>query len=174
MWTTQKVWSDQFLPEMKHILGEALIHEADVKEDALRNTDLVTLAMQGQQRIACRIRRHRYLKDHFQEFTLRCSLRSERQTEFDKLLQGWGDFLFYGFANETETGLAQWFIGDLEIFRRWLRHHHDRHGEWPGVVVGNSDGSSRFRVFSLRDMDPRFVIKQGQQRQQYPNHPQLN
>lgn len=174
MWTTEKSWSDQFLTEIQHILGELLIREADPVEDAMRNTDLLTLAFQGQLRIACRIRRHHFLHDHSHEFTIRSSLRSGRQTEFSKLLQGWGDLLFYGFANQNETGLARWFVGDLGIFRRWLRTHHKRHSQWPGVEVGNADGSSRFRVFSLRDVDPQFVLTQGEKPETKWHDPSFN
>ena len=173
-WELSKAWSDQFLPEIKHILGELLIREADAAEDALRNTDLLTLAFQGQLRIACRIRRHRYLQDHPNEFTVRCFLRSGRQTEFDKLLQGWGDLLFYGFANETETGLARWFVGDLAIFRRWLWTHYERHGQWPGIVHQNTDGSSRFRVFSVCDVDPQFVLAHSRPTERHHHESYLN
>ena len=95
-WQTDKLWSDRFVPEIKSALGQVLIDVADRDEDTLRNTDLITLKLRGGLRIACRIRKHEYLSRYADEFTLRCSRPSGAETEIDKLLSGWGDYLFYG------------------------------------------------------------------------------
>ena len=59
-WEQDKRWSDRFLPEIKRILGEHLIAEPPVEEDAERNTDLIVLRLDAV-RIACRVRKFQYL-----------------------------------------------------------------------------------------------------------------
>jgi len=157
-WHDRKAWSDRFIPAIKRIVGEHLIGVADRDEDALHNTDLITLALPSDMRIACRVRRYEYLAKYADEFTLRCSVPSGRDTEIDKLLAGWGDYLFYGFADREESGLAAWLIGDLHVFRRWVDWHRTMFRSWPGELKRNLDGSSDFMVFAVEDVAPEFVI----------------
>ncbi len=157
-WKSDKAWSDRFIPAIKRILGEHLIAEADVAEDTFRNTDLITLRLAGEVRIACRVRQHAYLRLYGDEFTLRCSRPSGAATEIDKLLAGWGDYLFYGFANQDGTALAAWFLGDLDVFRRWVRWYQATRHDWPGELKENLDGSSRFVVFRIADVFPDFIV----------------
>lgn len=130
---------------------------AEPDDDALRNTDLLTLCLPGEVRIACRIRRFQYLQLYPDEFTLRCSVPSGRDTEIDKLLDGWGNLLFYGFANADETDLAAWFIGDLAVFRTWTAWHRRQFGRWPGQLRDNRDGT-RFMAFCVSEIDPAFIV----------------
>jgi hypothetical protein len=160
-WKADKTWSDRFLPEIKAILGQTLIATAKMDDDQLRNTDLITLRMPGAVRIACRIRKHPYLQKYADEFTLRCSRPSGNDTEIDKVLAGWGDYLFYGFASHRETELASWFIGDLNIFREWFRWYRRTFQDWPGEMKSNHDGSSAFLVFTIHDIAPQFVVRKG-------------
>jgi hypothetical protein len=157
-WQADKTWSDRFLPEIKSILGTVLIDVAEPTDDALRNTDLITLTMRGGLRIACRVRKHRYLATYADEFTIRCSRPSGTETEIDKLLAGWGDYLFYGFADAQEVTLAAWFIGDLQIFREWFAWYRRTYHDWPGEMRRNHDGSSNFMVFGVHDVDRRFIL----------------
>jgi hypothetical protein len=157
-WRTNKAWSDRFVPEIKAILGEWLIDVGTTEEDRFHNTDLITLRMPGDVRIACRIRQHHYLRAYGDEFTLRCSRPSGVETEIDKLLAGWGDYLFYGFADPNQKHLAAWLIGDLHVFRRWIEGYVRQFGDWPCVVQANRDGSSDFVAFAIHDIDPAFIV----------------
>jgi hypothetical protein len=157
-WRSRKSWSDRFVPEIKSILGTVLIDVAETGDDALRNTDLITLTMRSGLRIACRVRRHPYLAAHGDEFTIRCSVVSGRETEIDKVLAGWGDYLFYGFANAAETALAAWFVGDLKVFREWFASYRRTFQDWPGEIRRNHDGGSKFLVFGIYDVDRRFIL----------------
>lgn len=157
-WANRKAWSDRFIPEIKRILGEHLIQVPDIAEDRLRNTDLITFCMPGEVRIACRVRKYRYLQKYPDEFTLRCSVPSGRKTELAKLLKGWGDYIFYGFSNPEETDLAAWLIGDLGIFRQWHQQYRATHQRWPGQMKRNPDGSSHFLAFGIHDVDPKFIV----------------
>lgn len=157
-WRDRKAWSDRFIPEIKSILGGLLIDVAEPADDSLRNTDLITLTMRGGLRIACRVRKHRYLATYADEFTLRCSVASGRETEIDKVLAGWGDYLFYGFANAEETALSTWVVGDLAVFREWFAWYRRTYHDWPGEMRRNHDGSSNFMVFGVHDVDRRFIV----------------
>ncbi len=159
-WECQKRWSDRFLPEMKSRLGQVLICEPPIEEDQSRNTDLIVLKM-DYVRIACRIRRFQYLEKFGNQFTIRCGLKSNSQTELDKVVAGWGDLIFYGFCDESETKLAKWFIGDLNVFRSWYCGYlRCNQGVEPGEKRDNKDGTS-LRSFCVSDLPSNFIVKGG-------------
>jgi len=157
-WKFDKNWSDRFLPNIKRILGEYLISTAPIEEDAQRNTDLIVLTMAAV-RIGCRIRRHNYLARYADEFTIRSDRPSGTKTELAKIIEGWGDYFFYGFSNEDETDLVAWFIGDLKAFRiYWSTQLVNNQGRMPGIEQPNGDGSSHFRAFKIGDLPNSFII----------------
>ena len=160
-WQTQKTWSDQFLTEIKGILGVHLIGEAKREEDAERNTDWMVLGMAAV-RIGCRIRRYKYLAAYGNEFTIRAGVISGAKTELTKIIEGWGDYFFYGFANEDGKGLAHWTLADMKVFRRY----HCRMlanspvGMWPGIGKVNKDGQTSFAAFKWSEFPPEFIVGQ--------------
>ena len=78
------------------------------------------------------------------------------KTELGKVVEGWGDYLFYGHADPTEERLRAWMLLDLRVFRLWLQQYPYRYGRAPGIEKRNSDSS--FRVFDVRRLPPEFVI----------------
>jgi len=158
IWTDDKKWSDKFLVEIKRILGEHLISCAPVEEDTDHNTDLIVLKLDAV-RIACRIRRFSYFEKYPNEFTIRSGRPSGVKTELTKIIEGWGDYFFYGFSNKTETGLIAWVLGDLKVFRLWFnREIVSKGGKIPGIPQVNNDGSSCFMAFGLDKMPDKFVV----------------
>jgi len=146
----QKRLSDRFLPEIKRILGEYLIAEPPVEEDAERNTDLTVLRLDAI-RIACRVRSHEYMK-YRDQFTIRNRVASGSKTELTKIIEGWGDYFFYGISNTEETNLSHWILGDIKalrlhisklLYKRQLPWIAERH---------NHDGMSSFVVFRYNDI----------------------
>jgi len=162
-WQSDKASSDQLLPNIKFILGQYLIGAAPAEEDQKRNTDLIVLNMQPV-RVACRIRRFEYLAEYRDEFTIRSDRPSGAKTELAKIVEGWGDYLFYGFASPEGDALAFWFLGDLLVFRRWFSEAIAAlpAGTLPGTFQHNRDGSSAFRSFRVADLPSEFVIAWGQ------------
>lgn len=151
-WREEKMWSDRFIPEIKGLLGGYLIGEPAHEEDALRNTDLIVLKLETV-RVACRVRRFKYLARYGNQFTIRSSLPSGGKTELTKIIQGWGDYLFYGFSDEPEESIAQWSLISLNVFRLWFARFLARNnGQPPGMPKDNSDGWSKFLAFNLTDM----------------------
>ena len=155
-WEKDKKWSDKYLKEIKQHLGEYLICEpTDFSEDRDRNTDLTILEIKAI-RVACRIRKDIYREKYGNEFTIRSDRPTGKETELTKIIKGWGDYIFYGFANDEN--LTQWFIGDLHAFRIWhSRELVKNKGGLPGFTHSNFDGSSDFRVYKKNTI-PNFII----------------
>lgn len=161
-WENDKRWSDRFLPEIKAILGRFLIKEASREEDAERNTDLVVLKMDSV-RIACRIRRNAYLGSYGNQFTIRSGRPSGIKTELTKIVEGWGNFLFYGFSNKEETQIEQWKIADLNVFRLEFNRKICAlpRLQIPGYTQKNQDRSSSFLAFDWCQFSKGLVVAQG-------------
>lgn len=157
-WQEDKQKSDVYIPEIKAILGVHLIGPAPEEEDQQRNTDLIVLKMEAV-RIACRIRKAAYYDRYSGEFTLRCSRPNGHKTEFRKVVEGWGDYLFYGFGNENGTKLKAWRLADLNVFRWWILCALKK-GEEPYTRQSNHDGSSDFFAYKWHDLPERFIVAQ--------------
>lgn len=155
-WASDKKWSDVFLPQIKAIIGQTFIVEPPATEDQEHNTDLIVLKMDPI-RVACRIRRERYYQQYADEFTIRCSRPSGIKTELSKIIEGWGDYLFYGFGDES---LIAYRIGDLKVFRLWFtRYLSQNGGTTPGLFKKNADGSSNFIAFKWSELPQNFIVK---------------
>jgi len=150
-----RIWSDGFTTVIKRNLGEAVIRVAPNEDDLERNTDFIVFDLYGK-RIACRIRKNSDLKWYHNQFTIRTARPSGVRTELDKIMEGLGDYLFYGFSNYDETDLVQWILGDLNVFRNYIfQYMKNNHGELPGILKRNDDGTM-FRAFYYRDI-PDFI-----------------
>jgi hypothetical protein len=149
-------WQRGLIPEIKRILANYLIAEAPAAEDMQHNTDLIVLRLDTV-RVACRIRRYEYLATYGDQFTIRASRPSGADTELAKVLSGWGDYLFYGFASADAAEFAAWMLGDLSTFRLW--HHRQLYKRRdPGEVRRNGDGSSNFVAYRIDDLPDEFVV----------------
>lgn len=157
-WKNDKKWSDKFLPEIKAILGQQFIGAAPYEEDTERNTDLIVLKLEPI-RIACRLRRKEYFEKWPDEFTIRSSRPTGNKTELTKIMEGWGDYFFYGFCDDEV--LVYWTIGDLKVFRLWFNRQLFRNkGAVPGKEQKNGDGSSLFIAFRWSQLPPEFIVNQ--------------
>lgn len=156
-WRHDKKWSDIFIPGIKRVLGEYLIGEPPIEEDQERNTDLMVLKMDSV-RIGCRIRRNQYISQYSDEFTIRAGRPSGIKTELTKIVEGWGDYFFYGFSNKNETDLEMWRLCDLKVFRLWFNQEILRRQQMPGIQKPNFDNSSNFIAFNFNDLPNDFVV----------------
>lgn len=156
-WQNDKAWSDRFIPQIKRILGQHLIATADWRQDTRENSDLLVFECTPF-RVACRIRRHAFLQTNPYEFTIRASRPSENKTELAKIMEGWGNFFFYGFSNKAETEVVNWFIGDLNIFRGAVVRDIYRDKElFDRRKILNRDGSSSFYAWRRDEFPPEFI-----------------
>lgn len=158
-WESSKGWSDRFVGDIGAICGRYMVGPSRVEDDRHFNTDMRVLVLRDV-RIACRIRDHKYVDRYGGEFTIRAGRpTSGNKTELAKIVEGWGDYLFYGFADQAGASLCAWFLGDLSVFRGHLGHHMATNaGALPGSRQANCDGSSWFMSFQLADMPPGFVV----------------
>lgn len=152
-------FTDRFEPLIRRICGEHLIVPATEAQDAKEATDLLCLDLSSV-RIGCRVRTNQYWPTYKNEFTIRSGRPSGTDTEMDKVLAGWGDYIFYGFSNQENdgSGFVQWFIGDFHVLRRELaRKGLDGNSRIRFFQKHNSDGTS-FYVFDLGSMPDRFIV----------------
>lgn len=121
-------WADQHLPMVKTIIGPYLLTESPIERDRAEATDLIVLRARDMT-IAVRLRRRsrRFWATHPHQFTLRCKRDSGATTELTKIIRGWGDWFFYGHADEGIIypwmlldlgGLREAFIRDDGLLRR--------------------------------------------------------
>ena len=151
-----RVWSDQFLPEVKQIVGPQLLEPADFKRDAMEATDLIVLQAKDM-RIGVRIRRHKFLKTYPNQITIRYARESGATTEWEKICRGWGDWFFYGFASEGDKApLARWYLISYDA----LRYHYFGYKPFLTHGVGDNHDGTWFKWFDLTSFppDPQIVI----------------
>jgi len=160
-WQDDKGKTDQVLPAVKRILGEHLISAAPFAEDAERNTDLIVLRLEAV-RIGVRIRSASYWDNpvYRGEFTIRAGRPSGNKTELAKIIEGWGDYFFYGFATPGYDGLIAYVLGDLRVFRLWFNQCLAKlpPNSYPGQFLKNGDGSSSFYSYKIADLPAQFVV----------------
>lgn len=159
-WEEDKKWSDKFIPEIKQILGLLFICESPNEEDKKHNTDLIVLNLNNL-RFACRIRKHDYFLKYKNDFTIRSGRPNGTKTELSKIIEGWGDYFFYGFSDAIEIKIFHYKIINLkefrlyfmrELYKKNLKEHNPAWKEYTNV-----DKSSSFFVFDTSAM-PKDVI----------------
>ena len=81
------------------------------------------------------------------------------KSELGKVLEGWGDYLFYGFADADERHLCAWLLGDLYVFRGWFNRklYREAAGVLPGVQCQNGDASSSFLALPVSALPAEFL-----------------
>ncbi|WP_372572683.1 hypothetical protein [Ruegeria jejuensis] len=154
-------WSDQFLPEIRRIVGGHLLKAAPDPLDHFQATDLVTLDAKDM-RIAARVRRPGYSMLYPNQFTIRAQVPSGAETELSKIVNGYGDWMFYGHAGVDGLSLQNWWLIDLRAFRAALIRH-GANGSF--IRMGdkrNPDGTC-FKWFDIQSFpdDPPLVVARG-------------
>lgn len=141
-----KRWSDQFMTEVRQIVGTYLLTPTPLSVDRTDAADLVILRGRAMS-IAVRIRKSVPHGCEFQ-FTLRSGRATGAKSELDKIIDGKGDWLFYGIECKVRPGtIGIWNIVDLAAFRSHLIRNpaRIRRGSRP-----NDDGVSEFTWFDLK------------------------
>ena len=139
-------WSDEYMPSVKSILGKAIINESTFEQDTEQAFDLLT---PNQKKIACRVRDYDKYKQYIDEFTIRSQSKYGKRTEIHKILDGFGDWMFYGFTKGDDV--IFWSIIDLDVFRS--NHHSAYYQE-----NFNYDGTA-FRAYKIGSFSPNIVIQ---------------
>ena len=156
-------WSDMFIPEIKRIVGPHLLDVAPFEIDAKRAADLIILRARDLN-IACRVRRKGFLPAFAYEFTIRSARDSGADTELKKMVNGFGDWMFYGHAKEDHlTYFARWMLIDLSAWRAHLIMRTQKRLSISDLdEIPNRDGTF-FRPFDIRSFigEPNILIASG-------------
>lgn len=143
-------WSDQFIPEVKKIVGQYLLATSDIKQDMAEATDLIVLCAQGM-RIAVRMRRPGAAEKYPWDFTIRRSRTNGARTEMAKIVDGWGDWLFYGHAATLDScEICRWWLVDLRAWRSHMIRSENTAGKPDTRANRNDGGKTRLTAFNLR------------------------
>ena len=143
-----KAWTEQYIGLVVQTLAPFLIKEAPVELDCRDAVDLVVYSP----RITVRLRRPGYALRYPHQFTLR--LRATEKTpycEWDKIVDGRVDWLFYGHLDEN-SAISHWLLVDLRrLLEAFIR------GEAPYSDHDNPD-TGRFRAFDASLLPPDCLI----------------
>ena len=144
-YTNDRAWSDQFIPRIKRIVGPLLLEPAPLEEDCAHATDLIVLNARDR-RIACRMRRVGFALRFPNDFTVRSQRDNGAETELSKMVNGFGDWFFYGHAASKDgIEISRWMIVDLSA---WRSHRIRNPQRCRPKIMPNGDGT-HFAVFNL-------------------------
>ncbi|MDF0602311.1 hypothetical protein P1J78_16345 [Psychromarinibacter sp. C21-152] len=145
-------WSDRFIPEIQRIVGAHLLSIAPDAFDMHEATDLLMMEAKDLH-IAARVRRPGYARVYPYDFTIRAQVPSGAETELSKIVNGKGDWMFYGHADASGRGLASWWLIDLRAFRAGLIRQATNGYPIRCGDRTNPDGT-RFKWFDIRSFPP--------------------
>lgn len=145
-WERDKQRADIFMPRIKSILGRLFIGDAPVMEDQEQATDLMVFHL-APLTIACRMREIEYLAKYPNDVTIRFSRPSGTKTEYDKIVDGWADYFFYGFGDFNTGRIHAYKVIGLKPFRAALLRNQVH---W--AIRDNYDGSSKFMAIDARTL----------------------
>jgi hypothetical protein len=157
-------WSDLWIEKIKATVGPLLLAPTTFDKDVEQAADLIVLKARDM-RIGARVRRQGYAKDYPDEFTVRSHRESGAKTELRKILEGWGDWLFY--AHQYYEDIWPWYVINLDSFRCALAVQgwaYFKHNRVPTIRCGqreNGDGTSFcwFKISSF-PLDPPLLVAQ--------------
>jgi hypothetical protein len=151
---SDRAFSDRYIPAIRRIVGPLLLTPAPFDLDTREATDLLVFTARDM-RIAARIRRaNKYMDRYGYEFTLRAKRDSGATTELSKVVDGWGDWLFYGFGDPSSGEVLNWWLVDLHAFRAALIRHTANGSILRYGSKDNGDGTY-FKWFDVRSFPPR-------------------
>lgn len=148
--------SRRYIPAMQRILGEVFFEIAPPSMDQRENTDLVVFAARGGITVAARVRDWSYVERYAHDVTFRSSRPSGAKTELDKVIDGWGDYMLYGFGRD-DGDVPRWVLIDLERLRQAIRRDEVWFRGWRGKP--NKDGSSKFVYVNANELRARRCVK---------------
>lgn len=148
---TDRRWSDAFIPAIKKIVGPLLLEESSFEVDTQQAADLVVMNARDKT-IACRIRRSGYANKYGHEFTIRAKRDTGTKTELEKIIDGFGDWMFYGHAAEDGMNVSRWMVISLPALRAAIIRK-----QATAIKQSNADGT-HFVAFDVRELPDNCVI----------------
>ena len=145
-----KELEQRFSRTIKAILGNQFISQNEI-EDLQNGTDFLLLKAH-QFRIGVRLRRYRHYlhKNRREDFTIRYKRPSGISTEYQKIQKGLVDYILYGFVDEQERRIIQYFIGALDVFRKT---------EASPIIKPNKPLDSWLAIYRISQFPKEFIVK---------------
>ena len=143
----------KFANEIKAILGLQFIGQDPIM-DKQQGTDFLVFSI-APIKVGLRLRTYRYYQnpEYRNQFTIRFKLASGAKTEYQKIKEGLVQYILYGFVDETETKMVQYFIGDLSVFNEYeagmkteIHQNKDKNPSW-------------LKAYYIKDFPKEFIIK---------------
>lgn len=150
-YSSDRRWSDAFIPAIKKIVGPLLLEESSFEVDTQQAADLVILNARDKT-IAARVRRAGYADRYPYEFTVRSKRDNGARTELEKMVDGFGDWMFYGHAHEDGMNVSRWMVINLASWRAALIRK-----QAPYQKQSNGDGT-HFVAFDIRALPQSVLI----------------
>lgn len=148
------IWAQKYVPLVSALIGPRLLEPATYEQDVGEATDLVVLRARDM-RIAMRIRTPGFAERYPFDVTFRSQRDTGTKTELAKIIDGWGDWFFYGHAaNDKE--LSRWWLCDLHVFRAALIRNYNNFRQ-KLQQIPNGDGT-HFVAVDVRELPKDFVI----------------
>jgi hypothetical protein len=129
-YASDRQWADGFEPQIRAIIGPLMVRGASFRLDTKEATDFIVYTIKSGPRkdqpvgkVAARLRRPGVFYGHSPrsqvywgyQFTIRTLRDSGVETELSKIMNGFGDWYFYGHVEQRLV--RHWMVLDLEIFR---------------------------------------------------------
>jgi hypothetical protein len=142
----QRTISDKYLNSFKDILIRNSMHflsleVSDFEKDTQEATDMVIKVVGGD--VALRVREP---SCKYRDFTIRTRSRYGKETEIDKLRNGFGDWYLYGWGDGHETVLEYILVDldkvrkfkllDMPIVAQWGRNRNYDGTEFISIPIG--------------------------------------
>jgi hypothetical protein len=148
----RRAYGDLFLEPAKMVIGLFAAIPASFYLDTKCATDFTITT--DQPHIAFRVRDSKYQQSYGNQFTLRCQVASGKETELDKILNGYGTWMLYCFGTEEPYPcFTSWTLIDLDSFRYHYQHNQE---SLSMGIKSNNDGSALawFDITSFPDDYP--------------------
>lgn len=146
--------------EAKRIIGMSLVEVSSFQMDTEEAADFVlpmaTVAFRTRREFDPRGRR--YSEQYPNQFTIRLSRSSGVATEYDKIMDGYGDFMLY--AHQAGEGLGLWHMLDLSVLRCAQADHTCGLTKLTFFDKTNTNdgGKTGFRAYDLTSFDAHYPI----------------
>lgn len=149
-------WQERFYDHFCEIARFACaVETASPEDDRTKNTDFIlTPRKDAPIYFSVRARRYKHREPCISTFSIRLGRVSGAKTEMEKLLEGLGDLLIYGY--EAYPGwrcLHPWLLGDLDILRQYIR-------DGGAYETWRNDDGTTAAYFHRYQLPPEFVIEE--------------
>jgi hypothetical protein len=150
-YSVDRRWSDAFIPAIKQIVGPLLLEESSFEVDTKQAADLIVLNARDKT-IAARVRRPGYAEKYPFEFTIRSHRDTGTKTELEKIIDGFGDWMFYGHAHSNGLDITRWMVVNLPSWRAAIIRK-----QAPYIKKSNGDGT-HFVAFDVRQLPKQVLV----------------